>query len=160
MFDRLADLESELERLEATLPDLYASGDQRTAADAGRRAAELRPVVEAFRTHRERAAALADARGMLEQEQDAEMRAFLRDEVTAQEAAIAALEQDLRELLIPKDPNDGRNVIVEIRGAEGATRRTSGPVTSCACTSGSRRPTAGAPRCSRVRPPRWAGSAR
>ena len=119
MFDRLADLESELERLEATLPDLYASGDQRAAADAGRRAAELRPVVEAFRTHRERAAALADARNMLEQEQDAEMRAFLRDEVTTQEAAIAALEQDLRELLIPKDPNDGRNVIVEIRGAEG-----------------------------------------
>ena len=70
MFDRLADLESELERLEATLPDLYASGDQRAAADAGRRAAELRPVVEAFRTHRERAAALADARGMLEQEQE------------------------------------------------------------------------------------------
>ncbi|MFM7059628.1 MAG: peptide chain release factor 1, partial [Actinomycetes bacterium] len=119
MFDRLADLEAELDRLEANLPDLYAGGDQRAAADAGRRASELRPVVEAYRTHRERAQALADAREMLEAERDGDMREFLRDEVVAQERAIEALEAELKELLIPKDPNDGRNVIVEIRGAEG-----------------------------------------
>jgi len=119
MFERLADLETELDRLEATLPDLYASGDQRAAADAGRRASELRPVVEAYRTYREREQSLADAREMLAAETDAEMREFLRDEVATQERAIEALEGELKELLIPKDPNDGRNVIVEIRGAEG-----------------------------------------
>ncbi|MEY3361381.1 MAG: hypothetical protein RL531_1100 [Actinomycetota bacterium] len=119
MFDRLADLEAELDRLEATLPDLYAGGDQRAAADAGRRASELRPVVEAYRTHRERERALADAREMLEAERDGDMREFLRDEVVTQERAIESLEAELKELLIPKDPNDGRNVIVEIRGAEG-----------------------------------------
>jgi peptide chain release factor 1 len=76
-------------------------------------------VVEAYRTDRGREQALADARDMLEAERDGEMREFLRDEVGTQERAIEELEAELKELLIPKDPNDGRNVIVEIRGAEG-----------------------------------------
>ncbi|MEI8336262.1 MAG: peptide chain release factor 1 [Actinomycetes bacterium] len=119
MFDRLADFEAELDRLESTLADLYASGDQRAAADAGRRASDLRPVVEAYRVYRVREQGLNDAREMLESEKDPEMRDFLREEVGASEKAIDVLEQDLKELLIPKDPNDGKNVIVEIRGGEG-----------------------------------------
>lgn len=119
MFDRLADFEAELERLELTLADLYASGDQRAAADAGRRASDLRPVVEAYRVYRVGVQGLADAREMLESEKDPEMRDFLRDEVGVQARAIEVLEQGLKELLIPKDPNDGKNVIVEIRGGEG-----------------------------------------
>jgi peptide chain release factor 1 len=119
MFDRLADFEAELDRLESTLADLYAAGDQRAAADAGRRASDLRPVVEAYRAYRVREQGLSDAREMLESEKDPEMRDFLRDEVGASEKAIDLLEQELKELLIPKDPNDGKNVIVEIRGGEG-----------------------------------------
>ncbi|CAB4651544.1 unannotated protein [freshwater metagenome] len=119
MFDRLADFEAELDRLESTLADLYAAGDQRAAADAGRRASDLRPVVEAYRAYRVREQGLSDAREMLESEKDPEMRDFLRDEVGASEKAIDVLEQELKELLIPKDPNDGKNVIVEIRGGEG-----------------------------------------
>lgn len=119
MFDRLADFEAELDRLESTLADLYAAGDQRAAADAGRRASDLRPVVEAYRAYRVREQSLVDAREMLESEKDPEMRDFLREEVGASEKAIDILEQDLKELLIPKDPNDGKNVIVEIRGGEG-----------------------------------------
>ncbi|MBJ7514098.1 MAG: peptide chain release factor 1 [Acidimicrobiia bacterium] len=119
MFDRLADFEAELDRLESTLADLYAAGDQRAAADAGRRASDLRPVVEAYRAYRVREQGLSDAREMLESEKDPEMRDFLREEVGASEKAIDILEQDLKELLIPKDPNDGKNVIVEIRGGEG-----------------------------------------
>ena len=108
-----------MDRLESTLADLYAQGDQRAAADAGRRASDLRPVVEAYRAYRVREEGLADAREMLESEKDPEMRDFLREEVVAQEKAIEGLELDLKELLIPKDPNDGKNVIVEIRGGEG-----------------------------------------
>ena len=119
MFDRLADFEAELDRLESTLADLYAAGDQRAAADAGRRASDLRPVVEAYSAYRVREQGLSDAREMLESEKDPEMRDFLRDEVGASEKAIDVLEQELKELLIPKDPNDGKNVIVEIRGGEG-----------------------------------------
>jgi len=119
MFDRLADFEAELDRLESTLADLYAAGDQRAAADAGRRASDLRPVVEAYRAYRVREQGLSDAREMLESEKDPEMRDFLRDEVGASEKAIDLLEQELKELLIPKDPKNGKNVIVEIRGGEG-----------------------------------------
>ncbi|HEY7439900.1 MAG TPA: peptide chain release factor 1 [Acidimicrobiia bacterium] len=119
MFDRLDDLESELEKLEKRLPELYASGDQRAAAEAGRRASELRPVVETYREHRRIAQDLADARELLDAEDDPEMKAYLRTEIDEKAAHAERLEAELKELLIPKDPNDGKNVIVEIRGAEG-----------------------------------------
>jgi len=119
MFARLADLETELEKLESRLPELYASGDQRAAADAGRRIAELRPVVDAYRDYRDTDRELAEAREMLAAEDDAEMRDYLRGELEEKDERRSRLEAQLKELLVPKDPNDGKNVIVEIRGAEG-----------------------------------------
>jgi peptide chain release factor 1 len=119
VFERLADLETELEKLETSLPELYASGDQRAAAEAGKRVADLRPVVDAYRDHRRTVADLAEAQELLDAESDAEMRDFLRGEIAEKEAHRVELEAALKELLVPKDPNDGRNVIVEIRGAEG-----------------------------------------
>lgn len=119
MFDRLADLETEFQELESRLAGIYASGDQAAARDAGRRHAELAPVVEALREHREASAGAAEADGMLAAETDPEMRSFLEAERDAHRKRAAELEARLRELLLPRDPNDGRNVIVEIRGAEG-----------------------------------------
>jgi len=119
MFDRLADLETEFQELESRLAGIYASGDQAAARDAGRRHAELAPVVEALREHREASAGAAEADGMLAAEDDPEMRSFLEAERDAHRKRAAELEARLRELLLPRDPNDGRNVIVEIRGAEG-----------------------------------------
>jgi peptide chain release factor 1 len=119
MFEHLADLETELEKLESQLPELYASGDQATARDAGRRHAELKPVVDAYREYRRTEADVADARELLSGEHDGEMREYLQGELADREARLAELETTLRELLVPRDPNDGKNVIVEIRGAEG-----------------------------------------
>jgi peptide chain release factor 1 len=119
MFERLDDLEAELEKLESRLPELYAAGDQSAARDAGRRHAALKPVVDAYRDYRATEQELADARDLLTGEVDEEMREYLRSEVEEKEAARGELETRLRELLVPQDPNDGRNVIVEIRGAEG-----------------------------------------
>ena len=119
MFDRLADLERELVELETKQSELFASGDQKAAIDAGRRIAELTPVVEVYREHRTVEADLADAREMAAGETDPEMREFLRQEAAEKETRLAEIEQRLKELLVPKDPNDGKNVIVEIRGAEG-----------------------------------------
>jgi len=119
MFERLADLETELEKLESQLSELYASGDQTAAAAAGRRLAELKPVVDAYRTYRTTEGELAEAQGMLAGESDADMRDYLDGEVAAKGAQLAALDAKLRELLVPKDPSDGKNVIVEIRGGEG-----------------------------------------
>ncbi len=119
MFEQLADLETELEKLESRLPEIYASGDQAASREAGRRHAELKPIVDAYRAYREAEAALGDARDLLAEESDDEMRDYLRGEITEREAELADLDTQLRELLVPRDPNDGRNVILEIRGAEG-----------------------------------------
>ena len=61
MFERLTDLARELDKLEAQLPEMYAAGDQRAAADAGRRIAELRPVVEVHAKYQATEADLRDA---------------------------------------------------------------------------------------------------
>src|SRR3954453_1685682 len=119
MFDRLAELARELEKLESQQADLFASGDQQAAIEAGRRIAELTPVVEVYREHTAVDADLAEAREMAGGETDPAMLEYLRQEVEDKEHRREELEARLKELLVPKDPNDGRNVIVEIRGAEG-----------------------------------------
>jgi peptide chain release factor 1 len=119
VFEQLAELEQELEKLEARLPDVYASGDQAAARDAGRRHAELKPIVDTYRDYLAAGTDLQDARDLLDGETDAEMREYLRAEISEKEAALETLDGELRELLVPRDPDDGKNVILEIRGAEG-----------------------------------------
>ena len=119
MFDRLSELEAELEKLESQLSEIYASGDQSAARDAGRRHAELKPVVEAYNAYRATETDLSDVRKMLADEDDAEMRDYLTSELQTKEAELAALDARIRELLVPRDPDEGKNVIVEIRGGEG-----------------------------------------
>ncbi len=119
MFEQLAELETELEKLETALPEIYASGDQAKARDAGRRHAELKPIVDAYRRYRSTESELADARELLNAEAEAEMRGYLRDEIELKDQQLSELDAELRELLTPRDPDDGKNVIVEVRGAEG-----------------------------------------
>ena len=77
MFERLAELEAEFEKLEAALPDIMASGDRAASRDAGRRHAELKPIVDAYRSHRDVEQQLNDTRELLAIEDDAEMREYL-----------------------------------------------------------------------------------
>jgi len=119
MFEQLGELAAELDRLEAELPGIYASGDRRASRDAGRRHAELKPVVDAWREWDAAGRDLADARELLGAETDEEMRDYLKGEIVEKEARIDELEARIKELLLPRDPNEGRNVIVEIQGAEG-----------------------------------------
>jgi peptide chain release factor 1 len=119
MFEQLAELEAELDRLESELPDIYASGDRAAARDAGRRHAELKPVIDAYRAWRKASGDVNDARELLDGETDQEMRAYLKGEITEKEAHLGDLEAEIKELLLPRDPNEGRNVIMEIQGAEG-----------------------------------------
>jgi peptide chain release factor 1 len=114
VFERLAGLEEEFDALEARLPDVYASGDQ----DA-QRYAELKPIVETYRELRRARTQLDDARELFRTETEPEMRELAREEMAEKESAVADLEGRLKVLLLPKDPNDDKNVILEIRGAEG-----------------------------------------
>ncbi len=119
MFEHLEPLEAEFDRLEADLPRIYATGDRRAARTAGRRAAELKAVVDAYREWKNVSEEVASARGLLEGETDATMREYVGDELAKQERRLAELEAEIKELLVPRDPNEGRNVIVEIQGTEG-----------------------------------------
>src|SRR6476619_2759928 len=119
MFEQLDDLEVELERLEADLPGIYAAGDRRASRDAGRRHAELKPLVDAYRLWRAAEQDVAEAREMLTDEVEADMRDYLQAEIGEKEARADTLAEEIRELLLPRDPNERRNVIVEIQGTEG-----------------------------------------
>jgi len=119
VFERLAGLEEEFDALEARLPDIYSSGDQDAARVAGQRYAELKPIVETFRELRSSRGQLDDAKEMLHTESDPDLREMAREEAAEKESAVADLEGRLKVLLLPKDPNDDKNVILEVRGAEG-----------------------------------------
>ena len=118
MLDRLASLEEEFAAVEARLSDPSIHADRDAYAQVARRHKELEPIVRASRELRQATEDLATAKEMLT-EASGEDREMLRAEVDAAEASIARVEDELKVLLLPKDQNDGKNVIVEIRGAEG-----------------------------------------
>jgi peptide chain release factor 1 len=119
MFEQLAALSDELVRLEADLPRIYAAGDRRASQEAGRRHQELKPVVEAYDEWRRASQDVADARELADGATDADEREAWKAEMADKEAQVELLEARIKELLLPRDPNEGRNVIVEIQGTEG-----------------------------------------
>jgi peptide chain release factor 1 len=118
VLDRLEGLEREYEAVLIQLSDPEVIADQRRLREVSRRHKELDAVVAAYREYKAAQQDLATAREMLE-DADAEDRELLRHEMDDAENRIAELDERLKILLLPKDPNDGKNVIVEIRGAEG-----------------------------------------
>ncbi|MBP6487445.1 MAG: peptide chain release factor 1 [Ilumatobacteraceae bacterium] len=118
MFDRLQSVEDEFVSLEASLSDPDIVNDQSRMRDVTRRYKDLTPVVDCVRRYHARTADAEAARELLTMATDDE-RESLKDELATTEAELADLEEELRLLMLPKDPNDGRAVIMEIRGAEG-----------------------------------------
>ena len=118
MFDRLDDLEQEFEDLGARLADPQLVADQKRYAEAARRYKELETLVACARALGHARDDLAAAREMYA-DASSEDREMLRAEIDQAEGDIARLDEELKLLLLPRDPNEGRNVIVEIRGAEG-----------------------------------------
>jgi peptide chain release factor 1 len=115
---RLDALEQELVAVEAQLADPATAADLARLRDLSRRHKELGEVVATWRDLRAARSDLETARQLID-ESTAEERDAMLEEVEGAEARIASLGAQLSVLLLPKDPNDGRNVIVEIRGAEG-----------------------------------------
>jgi len=111
-------VEDEFVSLEASLSDPDIVNDQSRMRDVTRRYKDLTPVVDCVRRYHARTADAEAARELLTMATDDE-RESLKDELATTEAELADLEEELRLLMLPKDPNDGRAVIMEIRGAEG-----------------------------------------
>jgi peptide chain release factor 1 len=118
MLERLGDLEREYEEVEARLADPAVIADQSRYGEVARRYKELEEIVLRARDLRQATEDLQTAREMLS-DASGDDREVMRDEADEAEAAIARLEDELKTLLLSRDPNDDKNVIVEIRGAEG-----------------------------------------
>ena len=80
---------------------------------------DLTPLVEAYREYKKNKQAIEDSLALLDEETDEEMKELAKEELNEAKANVAELEDKLKILLLPKDPNDDKNVIVEIRAGAG-----------------------------------------
>ncbi len=117
--DKMAALERRHEELGALLGTAEVINKRAEFLKLSREHADLDPLVEAWKRFAKMQADLAQARQMSDAEADPELRAMARDEVAELERRLVEAEQELKILLLPKDPNDGRNAIIEIRGGTG-----------------------------------------
>ena len=119
MFDKLRQVEERYRELTRSLSDPAVIGQQALYAKTAKAASDLAEVVGKFEEYKQLLARLEEARHMAAEDTDREMREMAQAEVAELGARQAKLEDELRTLLIPKDPNDDRNVFVEIRAGAG-----------------------------------------
>ena len=119
MLDKLQAVENRYLELSdmAARPDFY--DDPKQAARLLKEQRDLEPVVTAFRRYQDRKQTVEDLLEMLSEPQEPEMKELCQEELSEAKAALPVLEQELRVLLLPRDPNDGKNVILEIRAGVG-----------------------------------------
>jgi len=117
--DKLSRIEERYEEIERLLADLEVALDHNRAREYARERAGISELVDTYRQFRSVSEELAGTRGMLDDELDEEMRGLVEQEITQLETQQDELQQKLRLLLLPKNPNDERNVIVEIRAGAG-----------------------------------------
>jgi peptide chain release factor 1 len=118
MFDKLASVESRYEEVLTSIGTTAVQSDPAEYRKQAKTLSELEPLVEKFREYKAVAGEIAQAEE-LAKSTDAEMRALAEEELERLQARREALEADLKILLLPKDPNDEKNVILEIRGGTG-----------------------------------------
>lgn len=119
MFDKLDDL---LIRFEEVLNELGEPGvtdNQEHFQKLMKEQSDLQPIVDAYREYKKNKETIQDSLSMLEEEKDEDMREMLKEELSEAKKNVEELEHELKILLLPKDPNDNKNVIVEIRAGAG-----------------------------------------
>ena len=119
MFDKLEDLLIRFEELLSELQEPDVANDQNRFRRLMKEQADLTPLVEAYTEYKNAKQAIADSEEMLEIESDEEMRELAKEELSSSKQRVEELEHELKILLLPKDPNDDKNIIVEIRAGAG-----------------------------------------
>ena len=119
MFDKLEDLRIRLDEILNELQEPDVANDQNRFRKLMKEQNDLTPIVEAYNEYKECKQAIEDSLEMLEEESDEEMRELAKEELNDNKKRVEELEQELKILLLPKDPNDEKNVIVEIRAGAG-----------------------------------------
>ena len=119
MFDRLDDILIHYEELMEELNNPYVVEDQAKFRRLMKEQADLAPIVEAYKAYKQAKQDVEDSLALLDEESDEEMRELAKEELSDAKKRIEELEQELKILLLPKDPNDDKNIILEIRAGAG-----------------------------------------
>ena len=119
MFDRLDDLLIRYEEVMGELQEPDVANDPERFRRLMKEQSDLAPIVEAYKEYKNCKQNVEESLQLLEEESDEEMRELAKEELSGSRARIEELEQELKILLLPKDPNDDKNVIVEIRAGAG-----------------------------------------
>ncbi len=119
MFDKLEDLLIRLEEILSELQEPDVANDQNRFRRLMKEQNDLTPIVEAYKEYKQCKQTIEDSLQMLEEESDEELRELAKEELSAAKARVEELEHELKILLLPKDPNDDKNVVVEIRAGAG-----------------------------------------
>lgn len=119
MFDKLEELVDKLDTINNQLSDPDVVGDQKRFRALMKEQSDLTPIVEKYMEYKEAKETIEDSLMMLEEESDEEIREMAKEELNDAKTRLETYEQELKILLLPKDPNDDKNVIVEIRAGAG-----------------------------------------
>ncbi|KXL53913.1 peptide chain release factor 1 [Anaerotignum neopropionicum] len=119
MFDRLAEIESKYNDLADQVNDPEMIANQSEWRKLMKEYSDMTPVVEAYREHKKMKAAVAEGLELLNEKLDEDFRELVKEEFTQNKERLEELRREITVLLLPKDPNDEKNVIVEIRGGAG-----------------------------------------
>ena len=119
MFDKLEDLVARLDELEGMLSDPDVVTNQERFRSLMKEQAELSPIVEKYKEYKGAKQTIEDSLAMLDEESDEELRDLIKEELSDAKNQVEECENALKILLLPKDPNDDKNVIVEIRAGAG-----------------------------------------
>src|SRR4030088_3039227 len=124
MFERLDQIEIRYEELTQALLSPEITNDSAKYQKTARAHSEVAGIVEKFREYKELKKGIEGSNALLASETDPEMRTYAQDELTQLETRIVVVEQELKIMLLPKDPNDEKNVILEIRAGTGGDEAT------------------------------------
>ncbi len=119
MFENLQVFRNRLEELDRKLYDPQTAGDRELYAALMKERSEIEPIAEAYGAFLQSENALQEAKEVLESASDRELRELAQEEIRENEETLKTLEERIKLLLLPKDPNDEKNVVVEIRGGTG-----------------------------------------
>jgi len=119
MFERLDQIENKYQELNNALASPEIMSDSSRYQKTAKAHSELTPVVERYREYKDLKRGIAETKTMLAEEHDSDLKAMAEEELASLQSRLQQAEDDLRVLLLPKDPNDERNVILEIRAGTG-----------------------------------------
>src|SRR5579863_99486 len=124
MFERLDQLEARYDELTNALASPDIVNDSARYQKTAKAHAEVAPIVEKYREYKDLKKGIAESRAVLVDEKDPDMRAYAQEELDKLEARVGGVEEELKVLLLPKDPNDEKDVILEIRAGTGGDEAT------------------------------------